>query len=733
MNQCDTLLSALAGSRRCWLAMVGLLSVFLAGSLYAASAGKNAAEFLQVNPDPRSAAMGEGSVALIADYPAAVFSNPAKLLGLNRPWMSAQHISYPGDIQYNLAGVAMPAAFGNITAHVGYLTYGSIPGTEVDAANNVITVNKNVEAADALALISYSFPLTSNTPIFREFGAIGISLKLLQSNLAEYSSEAVALDVGSLFNVPYLPGVTAGFAYRNFGSNMKFVKSSYPLPTSFDCGLAYANPKLQNLCLSLDLHTPDYGSASSSIGISFSPIYFVTLRGGLHQRQDSQLNDISAGLGLEFGDLSIDYAMTPLKDFAPMHHVGISIALGGIVKLESASEYFLSKHYREACAAYYEKDYIEARQLFEEILSVYPDHGPSQEYLSKIVAALERMEEEKVKRTNRYLQEANAAMERRDYISARQYYKRVLALNPDAEDARIGLEQVWQKLDEIKQEQVRQQNKKKILKLWKDGQEHYQKGDFVRAKEEFRQILAIDPSNEAAGKFVVEVDNQLSQIAASQVNELYTQATEYFKKGVFVEALKYFEAVAVAAPHRLDAQDFVAKCRKSIAEQEEKDRQAKLLGEQSKVRAELEAAYDKALKYYEKGDNAQAYQYFVRAEELANQYEFTDYIDNIKNYLSMVKITLAEYHYKKGFDLFRKNSFEAAAVQYRKALEYNPDNVSAKVELERIGKDLAQRCYEQGMEYYSRSEMDKAKEMMLKALSYDPNKEDARRVYERIK
>lgn len=699
----------------------------------AGNAGQNAAEFLQINPDPCSAAMGEGSIALVADYPAAVFSNPAKLLGLTRPWMSAQHISYPGDIQYNLAGFAMPAAFGNITAQIGYLTYGDITGSEIDSSGAVTLTGSNVDAHDAMALVSYSFPLTSNTPIFREFGSLGISLKLFQSKLSDYASEAVALDIGTLFNVPYLPGVTAGFAYRNFGSKVKYIKTSYALPSTFDCGLAYANPKLQNLKLSLDLHMPDYGSASSSVGISFSPVYFVTLRGGLHQRTESQLNAFSTGVGLSFGDLTLDYALTPLQDFSSMHHVGVSVALGGIVKLESASEYFLSKHYREACAAYFEKDYIEARQRFEEILSVYPDHGPSQEYLGKIVAALERMEEEKVKRTNRYLQDASDAMESKDYITARQYYRRVLALNPDAEDARVGLEQVWQKLDEIKQEEVRQKNKKKIMRLWKDGLKHYQKGDFVRAKEEFRQILAIDPNNEAADKYVVEVNNQLSQIAASQVNELYTQATEYFKKGNFIEALKYFEAVAVAAPHRLDAQDFVAKCRKNIAEQEEKDRQAKVLGEQAKVRGELESAYDKALKYYEKGDNAQAYQYFVKAEELASQYQFSDYIDNINNYLMMVKVTLAESHYKKGFDLFRKNRFEAAAVEYRRALEYNPDNISAKVELERIGKDLAQRCYEQGMEYYSRSEMDKAKEMMLKALSYDPNNENARRVYDRIK
>ncbi|HEX3008339.1 MAG TPA: tetratricopeptide repeat protein, partial [Bacteroidales bacterium] len=102
-------------------------------------------------------------------------------------------------------------------------------------------------------------------------------------------------------------------------------------------------------------------------------------------------------------------------------------------------------------------------------------------------------------------------------------------------------------------------------------------------------------------------------------------------------------------------------------------------------------------------------------------------------YISTLKRSLSEKHYKTGFNHYRNNNFEAAFAEYRRAIDYNPENTSAQVELDRVGKDLAQKYFEQGMSYFSRSEMDKAREMFKKSLSYQPDKPESLRALERIR
>jgi len=66
-------------------------------------------------------------------------------------------------------------------------------------------------------------------------------------------------------------------------------------------------------------------------------------------------------------------------------------------------------------------------------------------------------------------------------------------------------------------------------------------------------------------------------------------------------------------------------------------------------------------------------------------------------------------------------------------LNYNPDNLTARVEMEKINKELGQKYYEKGMSYFSRGEMGKARDAFRKALEYEPDKPEALRALDRIK
>jgi tetratricopeptide (TPR) repeat protein len=629
---------------------------------------------------------------------------------------------------YQGASFSIPTTYGIVGGSLLYLGYGTITGytnseEQLDLPGSY----------DAGAVFSYAIPLKTMAPLYKEFGAIGINLKFIQSSLSYYSAEAVALDVGGICNVPYIDGLAIGAAYKNVGSAMKFVKETAPLPTTLTLGLAYRNAAFKNLLLNVDYNSSRSGQTFYSTGLSISPIYFLTLRAGLQPRQDFLFSDFRAGIGLNFGDISFDYAFTPADYFATTHHIGLTLAVGNIIKPETASDYYLDQHFRTACEYYYKKDYIESRQQFEEILSVYPDHYPSQKYLEKIAAALEKAEQHKEGLVRKWLDSAIHAFARKDYLSASIYYRRILRLDLSNDEARAGWEEVEKTLEEVKLEKKRHQNQQFISRCWKRGVLYYEKGDFVKSKEKFNEILAIDPEHKAALNYIVDIDNQLTKIAASQVNDLYMKASDFYKHDNYEEAMRYFEAVVVAAPYRYDAQDFIAQCKKKIIEREEKIQADRIAKEQQKVRNDMESVYDRALKAYEKGDFTEALQYFSKSGELANRYAFKEYIENIASYSSIIKLTLSEQHYKTGFEHFRKNRFESAAAEYRKSIQYNPDNTAAKLELERIGKDLAQQYYEQGMSYFSQNETEKAKDMFQKSLNYQPDKVESLRALERIK
>ena len=222
----------------------------------------------------------------------------------------------------------------------------------------------------------------------------------------------------------------------------------------------------------------------------------------------------------------------------------------------------------------------------------------------------------------------------------------------------------------------------------------------VRARDSLKYLLDIDSENALANEKIVNIDNQLAKVASDKATEIYNQGMKYYKAGDYDEAIKYFEAVIVAAPHRLDVQELIDKAQKNIQEIAEAERLSELEQEQNKVKDQLYEAYDAGLKSYERGKLEQAVKHFRKARDIAEKYEFEEYYKNAKNYISKISANLSEKFYKQGFAAFRK---------------------------------VAQSFYERGMAAYSKNEMEKAREYFKKALYFKPDKIEAQRALDRVR
>ncbi|MCX5781685.1 MAG: tetratricopeptide repeat protein [Elusimicrobia bacterium] len=699
-----------------------LLTIILISRICFASA-----ESVVIIPDPRTVAMGDGAVSQKSSLPSSSFSNPAALVGINRAYITFNQLSLPFDARYNMASFALPAIHGNLGVSVLSLDYGNFVGLD-----NSFSPTDVGATGDTGLVLSYALPIFSEVPVRKDYGAVGLNVKFLHSALSGYSSEAIAMDLGGIYNIPILNGLTAGMVYKNFGSSMKFVREDASLHSSFDFGVGYNNENFYDISLTLDFSMPKDEPNSFSVGAAISPVYFMNLRVGWRKTNDSLITGARFGFGLNFGSFNFDYAFVPFDNFGNINMMSVGMALDSIISEEKASDYYLNKHFREAAAYYDRGDYIEARREFENILSAYPDHAPSHKYLEKIINALETKDQQKVKQINKWLKKAESVLSKKNYIEASEYYNRVIYTDPYNSVAKQGVDNIRKIVSDVKQEEVVRINLSLIENTWKKASQLYRKGDLVKSKQEFNNVLKVDPENQEAKKRILEIDEQLSRIAAGKVNEFYTRGLDLYHSGKYEEAIKYFEAVVIASPNRLDAQDMIKRSQQNLSDLDAKVRAEKLAVEQEGMKGEMARIFDEALKAYEKGDLEDSLSKFQRSEQLAISYEFTDYIQDTRNYITVVNQALTDKHYKLGTELLRNNRLEAAVSEYRKALDYNPENTLAKTDLERIGKELAQKYYEQGMAYFARSDMNKAKDMFKRSLSYEPDKLESKRALERI-
>ncbi len=212
-----------------------------------AQIGGAAVVFLMIEPDSRSAAMGNTGVAL-ADNPYAIFWNPAGLAYQTSTQASLTHSNwlpkFSSELYYEyLVGTYHVDGWGTFGAHITFLNLGKHEGR--DESNNPTGEFRSYDLATG---VSYGFNLTKRF-------ALGTSLRLIYSNLAPQQTVgaqktkagvSAGVDLAGLYRVPgiKLGGVnttfSAGFNLANMGPKIQYSdsKQADPIPTNLRFGYA---------------------------------------------------------------------------------------------------------------------------------------------------------------------------------------------------------------------------------------------------------------------------------------------------------------------------------------------------------------------------------------------------------------------------------------------------------------------------------------------------------------
>jgi hypothetical protein len=291
--------------------------------------GTTSFQFLKVNSDARSTAMG-GAFIAVGNSSGAVFSNPAAIAKVDKADFSISQLDYLLDMSHQ--------SFSLVWSFNKLGTIG-IHGMEVDIGDVEET---KVENLGFLESGIYNPGLTGNivTPGAQVFGlsfakqisekfAFGITTKYAHEDLVVEDASAIIVDAGFNYSTGF-KSLQLATAIKNFGPEIKFRKEgeSYPLPQELSIGVAgyilgksnplFAESDKHGLLVAFDmLETRDYGQ-QFNVGFEYSMYDMFFIRTG--QRVNYDIEGLTLGFGINApGGIRFDYSYASYgESFGPV-------------------------------------------------------------------------------------------------------------------------------------------------------------------------------------------------------------------------------------------------------------------------------------------------------------------------------------------------------------------------------------------------------------------------------
>jgi len=300
---------------------VGLMILLTARlSAIDSKAGTAAYSFLKIGVSARAVALGNSFVGL-ADDEAAVYYNPAGMCLLEQHALSSGYHNYLAEIQGGYLAAVMPwGETRRLGFAINYLNFGDIPGTNAHGERL-----GDFSGGDLALSVAYAQPLMANL----DFGLAG---KFIYEKIDSFSSTALAIDLGFLYDFPEAQ-TRIGLAASNLGFQLSGLSEQHkdPLPVVVKAGIAH---RMQGAPFNV---VADGGKASDNKffiggGVEFVGVEALRLRAGYNTigldyktgGDNENLAGFSFGLGLILKKLSFDYAYVPFAGLGNSHRVYIA-------------------------------------------------------------------------------------------------------------------------------------------------------------------------------------------------------------------------------------------------------------------------------------------------------------------------------------------------------------------------------------------------------------------------
>ena len=308
-------------------------------------------KFLNVSLDARSTAFGD-AVTSLENNSISMFYNPAAMARLeNIADISLGSTQFIADINY-YSGAAAFAPFNGDFGIIGFsfvsVDYGDFLGT-VRANNEQGYVDVGTFSPTAMAFgigyakaLSEKFSVGGNVKYVRQSLGTSVVNDLQIDPFQGYISgttednelSVLAFDFGVLYKTGY-KSLNIGMSVRNFAREVKYKSEGFQLPLIFQLGASFNFADIMDidrnehsLVVSVDANHPRDFPEQIMVGVEYTFLNLLSLRGGFSAPNDER--NFSAGVGLkkDIGglDLAFDYAYTPFGIFNDVHRISLNFA-----------------------------------------------------------------------------------------------------------------------------------------------------------------------------------------------------------------------------------------------------------------------------------------------------------------------------------------------------------------------------------------------------------------------
>jgi len=707
-----------------------------------------------LNPDPYSQAVGASILALSPSI-FGFYTNPASNYKNISKEVQVSYSSIYNNIYGVNAGFILPTEkIGNFSFVISRFDYNKDP--------SVVDYNNTTMVA-----INYVYPLVERYPIFTEKGSVGITLKYYNLQMKDdISVNLFDIDLGCIYSLDFIDrNLMGAVTVKNIGNDIDFdyevagVTENWnqKQPTTLTASARYLISELYNVSLMADMvknfQITDMGYAC---GLEAVPVNPLTLKLGLRDYRDGFNKGITAGFSLDFDRVNLAYSFSDILDTDDDQHVfSLGFYFGKIPNEDKAYDHYLGYYMNKAKQEYAKRNYISARKQFEDILAVYPDEPVAKKYVQLLTEDLDQVEKQSSQKIDKYLARADVALLRNDLLKAKNYYSKVLVIDNQNKQAREGLAKLESELSEQQIQRNRQKHAKEISKYWVEAMNHFDKGEFVYAKEDFLKITAIDPQNAGALQYLEFIDKKVQKVNRVQANNIFEEGMKKYNEGDYEEALKYFNAAYLSDKTRTDILEYINKANEQINALKEQERQEDIaasnaadaavvaasekakkeeeLTTNAKVDKEMTKLYNTGIEQYNAKNYRGAIKTFNKLKDLSEEYKYFNYSEATKEYLKKCKAQIAKQLYKEGKDLELREEFVKAYNKYKSVLKYDPNNADAKKDIATLKSVIAQQYYDQGIQKFASGDNKGAIELLEKSLQFDPRKAEAKKALNQIK
>ncbi len=302
--------------------------------------GGSGMQFLKIQHDARSTAMGGAAVGIAIDV-SALFWNPAGITKTDTGKFNLMlsHTRYYANTQANYMGVVVKAShLSYVGLQVIALNYGDMEET---TEFQPYGTGRNVNLSNVLVGLTYAKILTDNF-------SFGLTGKWAHEGIADVYVNNFLFDLGLTYNIG-LKYSRFGVTFSNFGLNVspsgevKILKlngektvsnfSEVSVPSVFRIGGAFdpVHNKSHVLTLAGQLNHPTDNNETFAFGAEYGYRSLLFARSGYEFGSDESFSFPTAGFGLRlprnFGNLKFDYSLSNKARLGNLHRLTLALCI----------------------------------------------------------------------------------------------------------------------------------------------------------------------------------------------------------------------------------------------------------------------------------------------------------------------------------------------------------------------------------------------------------------------